>query len=549
VTRPANLSDGDFADLAKSGLTVETILAAGIYTASGPEVSAILRYGAGAGMVFPNGDGQARVKLHEAGPDGKKYRTPKDGKNRLYLPPPALLSRERLHDATATVYITEGEKKTLRAVQEGLVCIGLAGVWSWRTRDGAGRSVPIADLDLIPWQGRNVVIVFDSDVVTNDKVRAAEQALAEELTARGATVAAIRLPAGPDGEKVGLDDYLVVHTVEAFCQLEPLPLGVPPRLPAPIPVEFHDLMAQTFADEAHIVAGGIVTHCGLTVVGGAPKLGKSGLVEDLVILRSDGEDFLGFATTPGRSLIFNAEIPEPELQKRLGSKVLDRPAPPKGRVYFVTDRTLKLDQPEGLARLRQHIEQVCPDLVVIDPLARFMVGDENSTRDMGIVVAALDLLIQTYRVAIVLVHHTAKPSADGSRDGGHRLRGSSALFAAADAVLLLDKVKDGGFRLTFELRHGKEPDPMYLTRTPRLWFALDGPPQELRAVASLIASGPLRWGQLVEAVRKDQSASKRTAERLVDRAKKASLITPDGDGYYTATATYRHARSGGEVNA
>ena len=127
------------------------------------------------------------------------------------------------------------------------------------------------------------------------------------------------------------------------------------------------------------------------------------------------------------------------------------------------------------------------------------------------------------------------------------MRGSSALFAAADSVLMLDKADDG-FKLSFELRHGKEPAPLFLTRTDTLWFEPSGPSEELLAVAYLVASGPLRWGQFVQAICTDQNAKRRTAERLLERVKKAGLVAPNADGFYTATDTYRQIRSGGEVS-
>ena len=122
------------------------------------------------------------------------------------------------------MWLTEGEKKSLKACQEGLPCIAVSGVWSWRTRQGQrdSASVPIADLDFITWRGRVVYIVFDSDIATKPEVRDAEIALAQELRHRGARVLAVRLPAGPGGEKVGLDDYLLIHSIEALCAIEPI---------------------------------------------------------------------------------------------------------------------------------------------------------------------------------------------------------------------------------------------------------------------------------------------------------------------------------------
>ncbi len=235
TTRPAiaRLVDAHLQDLLRSGLNTETILASGIYSASPDEVAEILGFGAGGGMAIPypaNGDGTpfVRIRLDKVVSDGKRYRSPKGSTNRLYVS--RLISPEMLADVSMPIYITEGEKKALKAYQEGLLCVGLAGVWSWRTKTSDGRGVPLPDLDKIPLEGRIVYVVFDSDIVSKPGVKAAESALAAELAKRGAQVLAIRLPAGPNGEKVGLDDYLVTHSVESFSALNPVPLGKPPEV-------------------------------------------------------------------------------------------------------------------------------------------------------------------------------------------------------------------------------------------------------------------------------------------------------------------------------
>ena len=71
-----------------------------------------------------------RIKPDRRYEDGPKYLSPRGSGNRLYLP--AILDRSVLDDPSRPLYLTEGEKKAAKAVQEGLACIGLAGVWSWR---------------------------------------------------------------------------------------------------------------------------------------------------------------------------------------------------------------------------------------------------------------------------------------------------------------------------------------------------------------------------------------------------------------------------------
>jgi hypothetical protein len=51
--RLARLVQSHVQDLQASGLTNDTIMDAGIYSASGREVEALLGYGAGPGMVIP----------------------------------------------------------------------------------------------------------------------------------------------------------------------------------------------------------------------------------------------------------------------------------------------------------------------------------------------------------------------------------------------------------------------------------------------------------------------------------------------------------------
>ncbi len=445
------------------------------------------------------------------------------------------------------VFIVEGEKDADRLWDLGLVATTNAM--------GAGKWQDSYTEQLLSAGASRFIVIPDNDRV--GQAHAVEVVRSLEDFNPGGDIRLVQLPElSPVRDKHGEDvsDWLDAgHTVEELREViartprvEPA-APTPERVAVPEPVDLTDLMARRYPDDPGLCAGGILIRRGLAVVGGAPKLGKSSLVKNLVLRRASGASWLGFPTAKGRTLVVQAEIPEPELQKRLGLMLKDADEVPEpNTIYFLTDRSIKLDRPEGLALLRQHIARVRPDLLVIDPLARFMVGDESGTKDMGAFIAALDLLIQDYNLTVLVVHHTGKPGPDG-REGGHRLRGSSALFAAADSVLMLDRADDG-FKLSFELRHGKEPSPLYLTRTDTLWFTPAGPPEELLAVAALVASGPLRWGQLTQAIIDTLGKKKRTAERLLERVRNASLVAPDIDGYYTATATYRQLRNGGEVS-
>ena len=94
-------------------------------------------------------------------------------------------------------------------------------------------------------------------------------------------------------------------------------------------------------------------------------------------------------------------------------------------------------------------------LLVIDPLSSFLAGDENSTADVR---AWLDALAEATdhgigaNAAALVLHHT-------NRDG--RLRGSTVLDAAAEAVVRLDKLRDDARQLTWPKdRHGRR-EPLH----------------------------------------------------------------------------------------
>ena len=216
------------ADLQRSGLNDDTIKAAGIYSETDHlKLAGILNRKKwdrkqGAALVFPFFDEAGAIVLQRVKPDnpptrdGKvagKYLSPTDTPIRVYVP--RTLNGD-LQDTGKSLLVTEGEKKTLAGVQAGLATIGLTGVDCWHRRKS---SALLPDLERIAWTGRKVYIAFDSDAATNANVKENENLLADVLKKRGAVVKVLHFPPGPDGAKVGLDDFLVAHGPPALYQL------------------------------------------------------------------------------------------------------------------------------------------------------------------------------------------------------------------------------------------------------------------------------------------------------------------------------------------
>jgi hypothetical protein len=87
----------------------------------------------------------------------------------------------------------------------------------WRGTNEEGGKTVLADFEHIALNGRLVRIVFDSDVVTKKQVRRALERLTRWMASKDAAVSIAYLPA--TGKKVGVDDYLLDHSLQDLEQL------------------------------------------------------------------------------------------------------------------------------------------------------------------------------------------------------------------------------------------------------------------------------------------------------------------------------------------
>lgn len=208
-------------DLRKSGLSDETIKQANIQTVPPDQINKRLGFNISGlssmyEITYPGCEEFFRYRCFYAeGKTSPKYLQRKDSGNHLYIPP---LVASILSDPAKPLYFTEGEKKSLKASQEGLLCIGLSGLWNWKEK---GKGL-ISNFDQINFKSRKVFIVPDNDYKSANKHgygKNLEQAVNQLTTAlieRGATVSIIELPDGPEK---GLDDFLCSHSVAEFHEL------------------------------------------------------------------------------------------------------------------------------------------------------------------------------------------------------------------------------------------------------------------------------------------------------------------------------------------
>lgn len=238
----------------------------------------------------------------------------------------------------------------------------------------------------------------------------------------------------------------------------------------------------------------------LVVLYGAPGTFKSFLALDLAASVATGTAYLDRKVKAG-VVVYVAGEDYRGMRDRVRAWKAHHDIRRLSRLRFV-DQAVNLvdDLEEFLSRVRE----VNPVLVIFDTLSRSMPGlDENSSGDMGRVIAAVDRIREQTGAAVVLVHHSGK-------DPKSLERGSSALRAAADTMLAVTTA-NGVTQLSCEKqRDGASFGVLYarLVRAGRsLVPVVSEPPVPARSedvgaiVGALREAGkPLSQRQLIELV-------------------------------------------------
>jgi hypothetical protein len=188
-------------------------------------------------LVLPVWGPDGRNSLYAMRPDvprpdaqgrPRKYELPPMARVRLDCPP---RSQPMLADPSVELWITEGVKKADALVSRGFCAVALLGVWNFKGQNDLGGVTLLGDFDYIAWNGREVRIAFDNDVMRKPTVRAALDRLTAHLERKGAVVRAVYLPVG---DAKGVDDYLLSHTADELRALleapRPAPRATPPQV-------------------------------------------------------------------------------------------------------------------------------------------------------------------------------------------------------------------------------------------------------------------------------------------------------------------------------
>lgn len=149
----------------------------------------------------------------------RRYDQPSAELPQLYLPqllPKGRRWEQLFADPSLPLVFTEGELKAACATKHGIPTIALGGVWNFKSKRNGLFRLPM--FDEIVFKDRTVLIIFDSDSVTNPQVLHAQYKFSEEIFNMGATPMVVNIPKA-EGKKHGIDDYIVEFGPKAFKDL------------------------------------------------------------------------------------------------------------------------------------------------------------------------------------------------------------------------------------------------------------------------------------------------------------------------------------------
>lgn len=215
--------------------------------------------------------------------------------------------------------------------------------------------------------------------------------------------------------------------------------GAEPRevRPVPLPVNLGEVWDSMPELAPELIQG--VLRCGHKMLICAPsKAGKSYALIELCGAIASGGAWLGRRCMQGRVLYVNLEIdPASCLQRfRKVCECMGVAAAFLGNVsiWSLRGHALTLDRLAPLIVQRVAQMEEPPLAVIVDPIYKVMLGDENNASDMGAFTRWFDVIAEETGASVIYCHHQSK-GAQGGKSAMDRASGSGVFARDPDALV------------------------------------------------------------------------------------------------------------------
>jgi Bifunctional DNA primase/polymerase, N-terminal/AAA domain/Primase C terminal 1 (PriCT-1) len=257
-----------------------------------------------------------------------------------------------------------------------------------------------------------------------------------------------------------LDEHEVLQIARSVARYQPAEkeTSLPIRSARSEVSPLHQLdvktMLETEPEPTDWLADKFAARSAFAIFGGREKRGKSMVLLAIAVTAANGGGQVGgIGVKPARVLIIDAENGKKLIHARLIALGLR------------SDDNIEIYEARGfelrshLHLIREKIREGKFDLIILDSYRSLWLGDERDEKENVEALDPLRNLAHDENVAIVLSHHAQK--------GGDEYRGSSAIGACVDWLVMIEKVHRDDDRtrkrLTVPLpRIDAEPDPRWI---------------------------------------------------------------------------------------
>jgi phage/plasmid primase-like uncharacterized protein/archaellum biogenesis ATPase FlaH len=206
---------------------------------------------------------------------------------------------------------------------------------------------------------------------------------------------------------------------------------------------------------------GIMERGSIGIMFGESGAGKSLFALDWVCCLANGTDWHGFKVREPKKVVYVCGEGGRGIASRVQAIKQKYNTRIKNNAYFST-KSVDLLSAKSVKQITDAVTNfdIVPDILVFDTLHKSMTGDENSSKDIAVLFAAIAELQDLYGCAVLIVHHSGL--ADKMRQ-----RGSSSIKAGVDFEYCITKNND--FELSIsctKMKDCKKMQPMKFVITP-----------------------------------------------------------------------------------
>ena len=225
-------------------------------------------------------------------------------------------------------------------------------------------------------------------------------------------------------------------------------------MPRSLEVQSLSDVFQMQEEQIQWTVDGFLPSAGTSILAAKPKTGKTTLSRQLALAVARGEPFFGRSVMKGLVLYIALEQKLSEVKRHfldLGGKESDQ--------IVICTTISGGDQIELLSR---YIREQKPALVIIDPIFRFIkISDGNNYNAVYAALEPFCTLARTSGAHIMMIHHRGK----GEKSGGDSFLGSTAIFAAVDTAITMNKTAQHR-TIKSEQRYGVDLEETILVFNP-----------------------------------------------------------------------------------